>query len=59
MDRLKLLAFAVREMSLMGYYITGAERTGGELRRQRAMAHKRLYYEAMDAFLGTAPRRYD
>jgi hypothetical protein len=49
MTRLKLLIFAFREMSRMGFDMAGAEIAGGELRRQRAMAHKRLYTEAMDA----------
>ncbi|MBF9050771.1 hypothetical protein GTA62_14020 [Roseobacter sp. HKCCD9010] len=49
MDRLKLFAFALRQMSRMGYNMAGAEFSGGEIRRQRAMAHKRLYFQAMDA----------
>ncbi len=51
MERLKIMFFAIRQLSHMGYNIAGAEFSGGEVRRQRAMAHKRLYFEAMDAAL--------
>jgi hypothetical protein len=52
MPKLKILLFALREMSLMGHEMAGAEMVGGDERRLRAMAHKRLYTEAMDALIG-------
>lgn len=35
----------------MGYNMAGAEFAGGDTRRQRAMAHKKLYFIAMDEAL--------
>lgn len=38
----KLIWFALRELSAMGYYQAGAEMFGGERRRQHAVAHRNL-----------------
>ncbi len=51
MHSLKLIWFAIRQMSLMGQWMAAAEYAGGEDKRQRAMAHKQLYFDAMDAVI--------
>lgn len=51
MSRLKLVLFALREMSAMGYHMAGSGLTGGEAQRLHAMAHMQLYFEAMDAVI--------
>jgi len=38
----KLIWFAFRQLSAMGYYQAGAEMFGGESRRQLAVAHMNL-----------------
>jgi hypothetical protein len=38
---------------------TAAWLSGGELKRQRAMAHKALYFQAMDAFLSSLHSQKD
>ncbi|WP_368184062.1 hypothetical protein [Aestuariibius sp. HNIBRBA575] len=51
MHKVKIFLFALRQMSEMGIWMAGAEFAGGEIRRQRAMAHKALYSKAMDAVI--------
>lgn len=59
MLQIKLLWFAIRQLSSMGQWMAAAEYAGGELKRQRAMAHKALYFQAMDAFLFSLQRQSD
>ena len=45
----KLIWFALRELSALGYYHAGAEMFGGERRRRHAVAHRNLSNAAGDA----------
>jgi hypothetical protein len=49
MTTLKLIAFALRNLAALGYWQAGAEMCGGERRRARADAHRRLQILAADA----------
>ncbi len=55
MHKVKLFWFAVRQMSKMGLWMASAEYSGGEIKRQRAMAYKKLYVDAMDALIERKP----
>jgi hypothetical protein len=59
MLQIKLLWFAICHLSSMGQWMAAAEYAGGELKRQRAMAHKALYFQAMDAFLSSLHSQKD
>ena len=52
MLQVKLLWFALGQLSAMGQWMAAAEYVGDE-----AMAHKALYFEAMDALLASLNRR--
>lgn len=54
MTRVRLILLALNEASAMGIHMAGAEMAGGDVRRRRAMSHKRLFHETLDAL--TAPR---
>tara|TARA_A100001391_G_scaffold195932_1_gene173829 strand:- start:769 stop:942 length:174 start_codon:yes stop_codon:yes gene_type:complete len=57
MLQVKLLWFALGQLSAMGQWMAAAEYAGDEAKRQRAMAHKALYFQAMDALLASLNRR--
>jgi hypothetical protein len=40
----------------MAQWMPAAEYSGGEVKRQRSMAHKALYSLGIDAFLGSSHR---
>jgi len=48
MSKLKVLFFMLDAAGRAGLNFTGASMAGGELRRRRAMAYKRLYEDAAD-----------
>ena len=47
MEKLRLLFFALDAAGRAGLNYTGASMAGGELRRRRAMAYKKLYEDAV------------
>ena len=51
MVKLKLLLFALDAAGRAGLNYTGASMSGGELRRRRAMAYKRICEDAVDELL--------